>query len=88
MDTNLKTKMENWFNSLDYDLKVELMADEYPDEAYLIEVEEAWNGLNFEEKYEIYSKSDDEVELTDEEKRDIIGDKRAHEIMEQEGHIA
>ena len=87
MDTNLKTKMENWFNSLDYDLKVELMADEFPDEAHLIEVEEAWNGLNFEEKYEIYRNSDDEVELTDEEKREIVGDRKAHEIMEQEGHI-
>jgi len=30
---------------------------------------------------------DNEVELTDEEKRDIIGDRRAHEIMEQEGYV-
>ena len=31
---------------------------------------------------------EDEAELTDEEKREIIGDRKAHEIMEQEGHIA
>ena len=87
MSVKLYKTVEDWWDDLDYDLKVELMADEYPDEAYLIEVEEMWNGLNFEEKYEIYSKSDNEVELTDEEKRDIIGDRKAHEIMEQEGHI-
>ena len=28
-----------------------------------------------------------EVELTDEEKRGIVGDKKAHEIMEKEGRI-
>ena len=29
----------------------------------------------------------EEVELTDEEKADIEGDRKAHEIMEREGHI-
>ena len=50
-------------------------------------VENWWKGLNFEEKYEIYSKSDNEVELTEKEKRDIIGDRKAHERMETEGRI-
>ena len=83
MTVKLYKTIENWWNDLDYDLKVELIANEFPDEAYLIEVEEVWNGLDFEEKYEIYIKSDDEVSLTDEEKRDIIGDRKAHEIMEE-----
>ena len=87
MSIKLYKTVEDWWDDLDYDLKVELMADEYPDEAYLIEVEEMWNGLNFEEKYEIYSKSDNEVELTEEEKRDIVGDRKAHEIMETEGYV-
>ena len=87
MSIKLYKTVEDWWNDLDYDLKVELMANEYPDEANLIEVEEMWNGLDWEEKYEIYSKSDNEVDLTDEEKTDIIGDRRAHEIMEQEGRI-
>ena len=65
MPIKLYKAVEDWWNTLDYDFKVELMANEYPDEAYLIEVDEAWNGLNREEKYEIYSKSDDEVEPTD-----------------------
>lgn len=43
-----------------------------------------------EEKYEEDSCDDgweDEVELTDDEKREITGDRKAHEIMEQEGRI-
>ena len=78
MSVKLYKTVEDWWDDLDYDLKVKLMADEFPDEAYLIEVDEAWNGLNFEEKYEIYSKSDNEVELTDEEKDAIEGDIEMH----------
>ena len=81
MSIKLYKTVENWWNDLDYDLKVELMASEFPDEAYLIEVEEVWDGLNFEEKYEIYSKSDNEVELTEEEEDAIKGDIEAHRIM-------
>ena len=81
MSIKLYKTVEDWWNDLDYDLKVELMADEFPDEAHLIEVEEMWNGLNWEEKYEIYSKSDNEDCLTDEEKREIVGDREAHRRM-------
>ena len=81
MSVKLYKTVEDWWDDLDYDLKVKLMADEFPDEAYLIEVDEAWNGLNFEEKYEIYSKSDNEVELTDEEKDAIEGDIECHRRM-------
>ena len=81
MSIKLYKTIEDWWKSLDYDLKIELMENEYPDEANLIEVEEMWNGLNWEEKYEIYSKSDNEIDLTDEEKTDIKGDKEAHRIM-------
>ena len=83
MSIKLYKTVEDWWNDLDYDLKVELMANEYPDEAYLIEVEEIWSGLNFEEKYEIYSKSDNEIELTNEEKDAIKGDRKYHrEVVE------
>lgn len=81
MSVKLYKTVEDWWDDLDYDLKVELMASEFPDEAYLIEVEEVWDGLNFEEKYEIYSKSDNEVELTEEEKGAIKGDIEAHRRM-------
>ena len=33
----LKKKVEKWWAYLDYDLKIELMEDEYPDEASLME---------------------------------------------------
>ena len=49
MSVKLYKTVEDWWDDLDYDLKVELMANEFPDEAYLIEVEEVWDGLNFEE---------------------------------------
>ena len=81
MSIKLYKTIEDWWKCLDYDFKVELIAKTYPDEAYLIEVEEVWNGLNFEEKYEIYSKSDDEIGLTKEEEDEIIGDREAHRIM-------
>ena len=81
MLVTIEKVVENWWNTLDYDFKVELMANTYPDEAHLIEVEEMWNGLNFEQKYEIYSKSDDEVGLTKEEEDEIIGDREAHRRM-------
>jgi len=41
-------------------------------------VENWWNGLDFEQKYEIYASSDNEVELTDEEKDAIEGDIEMH----------
>ena len=78
MSIKLYKTVEDWWDDLDYDLKVELMENEYPDEASLIEVEEMWSGLNWEEKYEIYSKSDNKVEPTDEEKDAIEGDIEAH----------
>ena len=44
-------------------------------------VENWWNSLDFEEKYEIYCNAEDDVELTDEEKRINAGDIEAHRIM-------
>ena len=77
----LKKKVEKWWAYLDYDLKIELMEDEYPDEASLMELEEMWNGLDWEEKYQIYVNADNDIELTEDEKRDIVGDREAHRIM-------
>ena len=40
-----------------------------------------WNGLDWEEKYQIYVNADNDIELTEDEKRDIVGDREAHRIM-------
>ena len=44
-------------------------------------VENWWNSLDFEEKYEIYCNTEDDVELTDEEKRMNAGCDEAHRII-------
>ena len=44
-------------------------------------VENWWNNLDFEEKYEIYCNTEDEDEPTDEEKRMNAGDIEAHRRM-------
>ena len=81
MNVNLKIKIQEWWDNLDYDLKVGLMETVYPDEASLIEVEEMWNMMDWEERYEVYCVEEEKVELTDEEKANIIGDMEAHRIM-------
>ena len=57
----LQEKVEAWWNSLDYDYKIELMENNYPDEANMIEVDEMWNGLDWNEKWDIYRGEKDEV---------------------------
>lgn len=79
--------VENWWNGLDYDLKVEIMAYEFPDEAHLIEADDQWSWLDFDEKYEIYRNSGDKDELTDDEKLMNKGDWEYHEMIEREGRV-
>ena len=67
MLVTMKNIVENWWNGLDYDYKVDLLAEVFPNEAHLIEADEQWGNLDFEDKYEIYRKSDNEVELTEED---------------------
>ena len=57
----LQEKVEEWWCSLAYDYKIELMENNYPDEANLIEVDEMWNGLDWNEKWDIYRGEKDEV---------------------------
>ena len=88
MNIKLYKTIEDWWDDLEYDIKNELMENEYPDKSNFMDVDEMWNSLDWEQKYEIYSKSDDDIEeLTEEEKQGIIGDRKAHEKMETEGRI-
>jgi len=82
MNANLKAKIQDWWDNLDDDnYRYELIENYYPDKAHLMGIEEMWNGLDWEEKYELYCNSDNEVELTEEEKDAIKGDREAHRIM-------
>ena len=49
-------------------------------------IQDWWEQLNWEDKYQIYCDTDNEVELTDNEKADIVGDREAHRRM-VEGEI-
>lgn len=57
----LQEKVDKWWFDLEYDIKVELMENEYPDDAPLLEVDEMWNGLDWNEKWDIYRGEHDEV---------------------------
>ena len=81
MNANLKVKMQDWWDELEYDDKVELLAEAYPDEAHLIEADEQWGNLDYEEKYIIYCFGSGKVELTQQEMADKLGDMECHRIM-------
>ena len=67
MNANLKAKIQDWWDNLDDDnYRYELIENYYPGKAHLMGIEEMWNGLDWEEKYELYCNSDDEIELTEE----------------------
>ncbi len=83
MSVKLHKRVEDWWYILDYDYQIELMENEYPGHSYLLDVEEKWNGLNWEEKYQIYVIADNNNELTEEEKKEIIGDRYYHEKAER-----
>jgi len=83
----LGEKVQNWWNSLDYGRKEELMEDHYPDAIVFCEPDELFEGLDWKDKLAIYYEVNSDELLTEKEKADNIGDKRAHEIMEREGRI-
>ena len=70
MNANLKARMQDWWDELEYNDKVELLAKVFPDEAHLIEADEQWNNLDWEERYEVYCAEDAEPDLTEEERYD------------------
>ena len=50
----LGDKVQEWWDNLDYQLQVELMEIEYPDDSNLMAVDEMWDGLDWNEKLDIY----------------------------------
>ncbi|MDD2778479.1 MAG: hypothetical protein PHI16_06295 [Methanocellales archaeon] len=60
-------KVQEWWDSLDYQVQVELMEIEYPDDSNLMTVDEMWEGLDWKAKVEIYiSENEKEFMSSDE----------------------
>ena len=50
----LSDKVQEWWDNLDYEIQVELIEVEYPDDSNMMEVSERWNGLSWNDKVYIY----------------------------------
>ena len=46
--------VEEWWDSLDHNEKVELMDDCYPDHSHLLDVDEMWIGLDWSDRLDIW----------------------------------
>jgi len=79
----LAKKIDDWWNSLDSNYKFELIEDYYPDKAHLMELDEMWEGLSFQDRLEMFYDDNPELAFSEEEKESIRGDMEAHEKMEE-----
>ena len=50
----LGDKVQEWWDDLNDNTKYELVANYYPDKAHLMGLDEMWNGLNWNDKADIY----------------------------------
>jgi len=50
----IQNVVDKWWHSLDDNYKFELLEPYYPDKLHLMGMDEAWNGLDFKDKWEIY----------------------------------
>lgn len=57
----LQEKVDKWWFDLEENYKYELIESYYPDDAYLMSVDEMWNGLGWNDKWDIYRGEHDEV---------------------------
>jgi len=57
----LQNKVDKWFFDLDENYQFELLEPYYPDKAHLMGITEMWNGLDWNDKWEIYRDEKDEV---------------------------
>lgn len=53
-EENLKAIVDDWWDSLDQFEQGEIIDDNYPDDSHLLDSDEAWDGLPWETKLEIY----------------------------------
>ena len=78
---NLHDKVQAWWDSMDDNYKYEMMEGYYPDRSHLMDLNEMWKGIGWENQLEIYNNSEGEVDSSEEERRDIVGDIEAHHRM-------
>lgn len=57
----LKEKVDKWWYDLEENYRYELMESYYPDDAYLMNVDEMWRGLDWNDKWDIYRGEHDEA---------------------------
>lgn len=59
--TKLKEKVNEWWYDLDLSYRFEIMELYYPDKSFLMDMGEMWNGLDWNDKWDIYRDNKDEV---------------------------
>ena len=57
----LQDKVEKWFYDLDETYQRELLEPYYPDDSNLMSTTEMWNGLDWNDKWDIYTNEKDEI---------------------------
>jgi len=77
--------VENWWNSLDEIRKEEIVECYFPNETGLIDSDELFMRLEFEEKYLIYATADDEPTEEDLETQRVDAAEKENHRREVEG---
>ena len=57
----LREKVNKWWYDLEDNYKYELIESYYPDKAYLMSADAMWEGLDWNDKWDIYRGEKDEV---------------------------
>ena len=52
----LAEEVQEWWESLDDNYKFELIEVYYPDKAHLMDVDEMWEGLDWQDRLDIYKR--------------------------------
>lgn len=73
----LQDEVQEWWDNLDDNLQFELIEDYYPDKAHLLDTIEMWNGLEWEDKYQIYNNIND-GEYSLESQKNYAAEKENH----------
>lgn len=79
-EENMKAIVDDWWNSLDQFEQGEIIDDNYPDDSHLLDNDEAWEGLSWNTKLEVYMEANP-GELTEPE---FDGDNEYHRKKEME----
>ena len=84
-EENLKTTVNDWWNSLDQFEQGEIIDDNYPDDSHLLENDEAWECIPWNTKLEAYMEAN-LGELTEPDFDDEYHRKKEMENDEKEGN--